>query len=146
MYLLYTSATPAEVIDHYHCFLLANFDSSTICQIMLEMKLLTEKDLVYSAKMYSDYQRNSFLLDRLLVTNTTSIVEFCHLLQNAENQQDIGDMLINGKNKSQVYSYCIITNCICGNFKGCEIYGFHFKLASTKCIRYSHFVFFIVQI
>ena len=64
---------------------------------MLEMELLTEKDLVYSAKMYSDYQKNAFLLDRLLVTNTANIAEFCHLLQNTESQQDIGDMLINGK-------------------------------------------------
>lgn len=62
---------------------------------MLEMKLLAEKDLVHSAKMCSDHQRNAFLLDRLLITSTASIVEFCRLLQNAEDQQDIGDMLIN---------------------------------------------------
>ena len=66
---------------------------------MLDMKLLTEKDLVHSAKMSSDYQRNALLLDHLLVTSTASIVEFCRLLQNAENQQDIGDMLVNGKRK-----------------------------------------------
>ena len=66
---------------------------------MLEMKLLSEKDLVHSAKMYSDYQKNAFLVNRLLVTETTSIVEFCHLLKGKENQPELGEMLINGKNK-----------------------------------------------
>ena len=96
---MYISATAAEVIGHYYSFLLANFDSSTICHIMLEMKLITEKGLVHSAKMYSDYQKNAFLLDRLLVTNAASIIEFCRLLQNTENQQDLGNMLMNGKRK-----------------------------------------------
>ena len=92
-------ATPEEVIGHYYCFLLERLDSSTICQMMLEMKLLSEKDLIHSAKMYSDYQKNAFLVDRLLITDTASIVEFCRVLKSKENQSEIGDMLINGKSK-----------------------------------------------
>ena len=79
---------------------------------MLDMKLLTEKDLVHSAKMGSDYQRNALLLDHLLITSTASIIEFCHLLQNAENQQGIGDMLINGR-KQQCLVKCTAFQYIC---------------------------------
>ena len=93
-------ATPAEVIGHYYCFLLSNLDSSTICQIMLELKLLTEEELVYSAKMCSEYQKNAFLVDHLLVTGTHSIFEFCRLLQNTENQKEVGYMLVNGRKQS----------------------------------------------
>ena len=90
-------ATPAEVIGHYYCFLLENLDDSVISQLMLEIKLLTEDDLVHCAKIFSDHQKNAFLIDHLLAMGTASIVEFCHLLQNTENVREIGIMLVNGK-------------------------------------------------
>ena len=90
-------ATPAEVIGHYYCFLVDNLDNSVICQIMLELKLLSEKDLIHCAKMYSDHQQNMYLLDRLLVTSTASINDFCRKLQNTNNQE-VGCMLVTGKN------------------------------------------------
>ena len=85
------------MISHYYCFLLENLDGSIISQLMLEIKLLTEDDLVHCAKMFSDHQKNAFLMDHLLAMGTASIMEFCHLLQNTENLQDIGTMLVNGK-------------------------------------------------
>ena len=85
------------MISHYYCFLLENIDSSVIFQLMLEIKLLTEDDLVHCAKMCSDHLKNAFLIDHLLAMGTASIVEFCHLLRNTENLQEIGTMLVNGK-------------------------------------------------
>ena len=85
------------MIDHYYCFLLENLDGNVIYQIMFEMKLLTEGDLVHYTKMCSDYQKNAFLMDHLLAVGSAKIVEFCHLLQNTENQEKIGAMLVNGK-------------------------------------------------
>ena len=96
----YALATPAEVIDHYYCFLLENLNGSVICQLMLEMKLLNKGDLIHYTKMYSEYQKNAFLMDHLLTVGTASIFEFCHLLQNIENQEEIGTMLVNGKLQS----------------------------------------------
>ena len=90
-------ATPVEVIDHYYCFLADNLDSSNICQTMLKLELITEEHLVDSAKMYSSYQKNSLLLDQLLISDTSSIVEFCHMLQKTETEQEVGKMLVNGK-------------------------------------------------
>ena len=85
------------MISHYYCFLLENLDGSIISQLMFEIKLLTEDDLVHCAKMFSDHQKNAFLMDHLLAMGTASIMEFCHLLQNTENLQEIGTMLVNGK-------------------------------------------------
>ena len=85
------------MISHYYCFLLENLDGSIISQLMLEIKLLTEDDLVHCAKLCSDHQRNAFLMDHLLAMGTASIVVFCHLLQNTESLQEIGTMLVNGK-------------------------------------------------
>ena len=85
------------MISRYYCFLLENIDGSVISQLMLETKLLTEDDLVHCAKMCSDYQKNAFLMDHLLAMGTASIVEFCHLLRNTENLQEIGTMLVTGK-------------------------------------------------
>ena len=65
---------------------------------MHKLKLLTEKDLIHCAKMYSDHQQNTYLLDRLLVTGTASIDEFCHKLQNTKSQQEFGSILVAGKN------------------------------------------------
>ena len=90
-------ATPAEVIDHYYCFLADNLDNNVICQTLLKLKVISEKDVMDSTKMCSEYQQNAFLLDHLLVTSSTIIVEFCHMLQNTTNQQQFGDMLLNGK-------------------------------------------------
>ena len=64
---------------------------------MCKLELISEEDLVNSSRMCSDYQQNAFLLDQLLVTSLATIVEFCHELQNTENQE-IGNMLVNGKN------------------------------------------------
>jgi len=100
-------ATPAEVIGHYYCFLSNNLDNSVVCQIMLSLELLTEEDLVHSAIMYSDCQKNAFLLDKLLVTGTTRIVEFCNLLQSKENQQELEHMLVKGK--SNIYCTILVT-------------------------------------
>ena len=90
-------ATPVEVIDHYYCFLADNLDNSVICQTMLKLKVIGEKDVINSTKMSSEYRQNAFLLDLLLVTGSTSIPQFCHLLQNTKNQQQLGDMLVNGE-------------------------------------------------
>ena len=74
-----------------------NLDNNTICQVMLKLELITERDVMDSAKMYSEYQKNSFLLDQLLTSYTSNIVEFCHVLQSMEDKQEIGKMLLDGK-------------------------------------------------
>lgn len=63
---------------------------------MLKLEAITEGDLADSAQMHSDYQQNTFLLDKLLVTDRSTIVEFCRLLQSIKNEQEIGKMLVNG--------------------------------------------------
>ena len=94
-------ATPAEVIDHYYCFLSSNLDNSIICQNMLKLELISEEDLMISAKLCSDYKRNAFLLDQLLVADSPSIIKFCYSLKNGvTNDTDVGYMLVNGKNRS----------------------------------------------
>ena len=99
-----------EVISHYYCFLLENLDNNVVCQIMLELKLLSNKDLIHCAKMYSDYQKNTYLLNKLLVVQTDSvIVHFCHLLQKAKNQQELGYKLVNGKCKFYMHKLLCIT-------------------------------------
>ena len=90
-------ATPAEVVDHYYHFLTDNLDNNIICQTMLKLELITERDVIDAAKMYSEYQKNSFLLDQLLISDTSNIVEFFRILQSIENKQEIGKMLMNGK-------------------------------------------------
>lgn len=98
MYGLCVLATPAEVIGHYYCFLSNNLDNSVVCKIMLELKVVNEEYLIHCAKLHSDYQKNAFLLDQLLVTNKFSnIFEFCRLLHNTDNQQELGYMLVNGE-------------------------------------------------
>ena len=85
------------MINHYYCFLADNLDNSVICQTMLKLEVISEKDVINSTKMWSEYRQNAFLLDLLLVTGSTNIPQFCHLLQNTKNQQQLGDMLVNGK-------------------------------------------------
>ena len=91
-------ATPAEVIDHYYCFLADSLSNDFFCQIMSSLKLLREIDEVTFSTLPSEYQRNTLLLDHLLVSDTTSISSFCYTLRDAENQhvQQIGYMLVNG--------------------------------------------------
>ena len=96
--LLLLLATAAEVISHYYCFLSNNLDNNEVCNIMLNLKLVTEGDLVRCGKMHSVYQQNRFLLDQLLVTDTADIVGFSRMLQNVKNQQELGHMLLSGKN------------------------------------------------
>ena len=96
LYIFTFTAAPAEVIVYYYIVLLDSLDHSVICQVMLELKLLNEEDLVYYAKLYSDYQKNAFMLDHLLVSDTASIVKFCQLLQNMKCQKELGHMLLNG--------------------------------------------------
>ena len=91
------TATPAEVIGHYYFVLSEKVDHSVICQVMLKLKLLNEQDLTYCGKLYSDYQKNVFLLDQLLVSDRANIVEFCYLLRNMKCQKELGHMLVNGK-------------------------------------------------
>ena len=93
------------MIGHYYCFLVDNLDNSVVCQIMLELKLLTERDLLHCAQMYSGHQQNAFLLDQLLAVGTASIDEFCHMLQNAKNQPELGCILVNGENYVSLISY-----------------------------------------
>ena len=84
------------MIGHYYCVLSDNLDYSVICQVMMELNLLSEENLVYCAKMYSDYQKNVFLLDQLLVADTPSINKFCQLLKIMKCQKELGHMLVNG--------------------------------------------------
>ena len=101
-------ATPAEVIDHYYCFMLDNLDNSVLWQIMIDLELLTKEDLVHFATMYSDYQKTAFLLDKLMLTGTVRIVEFCSSLQNKDNQQELGRMLMNGESKIYCSYYSVL--------------------------------------
>ena len=104
-------ATPAEVIDHYYCFLADSLSNDTFCQIMSSLKLLKEDDKITLSLLPSEYQRNTSLLNHLLVSDTTSICRFCHILQDTENQE-IGYMLING---TYVCTYvCVYVRvCLC---------------------------------
>ena len=102
--ILYT-ATSAEVIDHYYYLLADNLDNSVICQAMLKLEVISEECLMNSAKMYSDYQKNAYLLDHLLIQDASKIVEFCHSLHSAENEREIGKMLVNGE---MAIFYCLI--------------------------------------
>ena len=102
------TATSAEVVDHYYHLLASNFDNSVICQTMLKLEVITEECQINSAKMYSDYQKNAYLLDQLLIKDTSRIVEFCHSLQSAENEREIGIILVNGE---IARFYCLIMCC-----------------------------------
>ena len=102
-------ATPAEVIGHYYCFLADNLSNDTFCQIISSLQLLKEDDTVNLSMLPSEYQRNTSLLDHLLVSDTTDICRFCHTLRDAENQK-IGYMLVNGMYVAtypiyRIYSY-----------------------------------------
>ena len=108
VWIVHVLATPAEVIGYYYCFLSDNLDNGVVCKIMLELKVVNEENLIHCAKLHSEYQKNAFLLDQLLVTNKFSdIFEFCHLLHNTDNQQELGHMLVNGESQD-----CIITVCV----------------------------------
>ena len=63
---------------------------------MSSLKLLKEDDQVILTVVASEYQRNSLLLNHLLVSDTASISRFCHILQDTENHQSIGHVLVNG--------------------------------------------------
>ena len=90
-------ATPAEVINHYYCFLSDNLDNNVVCQMMHTLKLLNEEDTKILATLNSEYQKNTFLLNRLIVTDSNIIKEFCQALCDTENYQKLGAMLISGK-------------------------------------------------
>ena len=94
---MYVLATPAEVIVHYYSFLSDNLDGNAVCKIMGDSNLLTDRDLVH-ANMHSDYKQNKFLLDQLLIAGKANIVGFCHMLKDVKSQQELGHMLVNGKN------------------------------------------------
>ena len=94
-YINFVLATPAEVIDHYYCFLADNLDSSIIRQTMHKVKVISEKDIVISTTMCSEYQKNAFLLNHLLIADTASIIAFCHSLE--EKDKQLGHMLVTGK-------------------------------------------------
>ena len=111
-FILLCTATPAEAINHYYCFLADNLDNNAICQTMLKLEIITEECLVNSAKMCSDYQRNVFLLDQLLITDTFKIVEFCYALQSTDSEQEIGVMLVNSK---ITRLYCFMYSCVINN-------------------------------
>ena len=103
MYICIYIATPAEVIDHYFCFLADSFNNDTFCQIpiMSSLKLLKEDNQATLTVVASEYQRNSLLLNHLLASDAASISRFCHILQDTATQADIGHMLVNG-----MFVYC----------------------------------------
>ena len=82
------------MINHYYCFLSDKLDNNVVCQIMHTLKLLNEEDLT---KLNSEYQKNTFLLDRLMVASSTTIRQFCHVLCETENCRELGIILLNGK-------------------------------------------------
>ena len=84
-----------------------HLDNDTICQTMLKLELITEREVIDSARMYSEYQKNSYLLDQLMISDASNIVEFCCMLKNTESKQEIGKMLVNGKGHEyfNVYTY-----------------------------------------
>ena len=98
-------ATPAEVIDHYYCFLADSLSNDSFCQIMSSLNLLREDDKTTLSLLPSEYQGNTSLLDHLLVSDATSICRFCHILRDTENQQEIGYILVNG-------TYVYIIMCV----------------------------------
>ena len=57
------------MIGHYYWFLLETLDGNVISRLMLDIKLLTEDDLVHCAKMCTDHQKNAFL-NKLIVYAT----------------------------------------------------------------------------
>ena len=70
---------------------------------MSSLKVLKDdNDQVTLTMEASDYQKNTLLLDQLLVSDMTTISTFCHRLQDTEDHQELGDILVNG---TFVHSY-----------------------------------------
>ena len=68
---------------------------------MSSLKLLKEDDKVTASIVASEYQKNTLLLDHLLVLDVDNISRFCHILRDTATQTDIGHMLVNG-----MFIYC----------------------------------------
>ena len=80
---------------------------------MLKLEVIN-REFVYSVKMYSDYQINAFLLDQLLITDRSKIIEFCYVLQSTDYEQEIGIMLVNSK---ITRFYCLMYRCAVNKFR-----------------------------
>jgi len=65
--------------------------------MMHTLKLLNEEDTSILTTLNSEYQKNTFLLDRLIGADSTVIRKFCYTLNEIENYEKLGAMLINGE-------------------------------------------------
>ena len=89
-------ATPAEVVDHYYCFLAVSLKYDVFCQIMSSLQLMSEEDKEHLSVVASEYHKNISLLNSLVVSDSASISRLCSILEDTEGQQDIDHTLVNG--------------------------------------------------
>lgn len=83
---------------------------------MSSSKMIKEDDKGILTTVPTEYQKNALLLDYLLGLDTANISRFCHILQDIENQQEIGRVLINGMCNMHAYTVFKLISIITENW------------------------------
>ena len=73
-----------------------NLQSSIICKMMEQEKLLSSADLHIILNTSMEYMRNCYIFEHVRHMETADFFKFLNILQKCDSQKHISEVMING--------------------------------------------------
>ena len=97
-------ATTVEFLDRYGTVLLEQLNAPSIIPILVERRLLSSDEARIINSAPTEYQKNSYILDRVQDMDNRCVLRFCDILQSQGHHQHIGMPMMNGNHAVQKFS------------------------------------------
>ena len=93
---MYLSENPTEILCDQYSLFMANLQSSVVCKVMEQKKLLSGADLHVILNAPMEYMRNCYIFEHVRHMETAELFKFLDILQKFDSQKHISKILIDG--------------------------------------------------
>ena len=93
---VYLPENPTQILCDQYSFFMENLQSSVVCTMMEQEKLLSGADLHVILNAPMEYMRNCYIFEHARHMETAELFKFLDILQKFDSQKHISEILING--------------------------------------------------
>ena len=93
---MFLPENPTQILCDQYSFFMENLESSVVCTMMEQEKLLSGADLHAILNAPMEYMRNCYIFEHVRHMETADLFKFLDILQKFDSQKLISEILING--------------------------------------------------
>ena len=93
---MYLPESPTQILCEQYSFFVENLQSSVVCKMMEQEKLLNGTDLLIIFNAPMEYISNCYIFEHVRHMETADLFKFLNILQKFDSQKHINEIMISG--------------------------------------------------